>query len=121
MKSGSFLLKSQIRLAEKRGLLSGQINLLQEEALAWLLIDDAELDARKERERMKYTILAANPHMYKALYEDEDEDGDIPRDQDIEWITPKSVEELQEVQSLLSGIGNEEFNAPSEWEPQKDQ
>jgi hypothetical protein len=98
--------KSQVRLAEKRGLFKGSLNLLQEEALAWVLIDDAEIAVTVERERMKYTMLAANPQLYKILY-NEDEDDDVPRDEDVDWFTPESFEDIDAIEKLLAGVDQE--------------
>jgi hypothetical protein len=78
--------------------------MLQEEALRWLLVDETEQEYELEKERMKYTILAGNIHLWKELYKEED-------DSDIQWITPRSAEEIEDVLKIVSSLqfGSEDF------------
>lgn len=103
-------MKSLIRLADKKGLLKGSLNVLQEEALQWLIIDNAELDAQREHERMKYTILAGNVQLWQYLFKDEEalEEYEVP-DEEVEWFTPSSAEDIQAIESLLQGQNSETF------------
>ena len=51
-----------------------------------------------ERERMKYTLVASNPSLYKSLYEEKDIEGELG---EIEWVTPTSIEEMEEFVRML--------------------
>lgn len=81
------------------------MNLLQEEALWWIMGKDVEDQISLERERMKYTILAGNIQLWQQLYADEKDE--IP-DDEIEWIKPESAEDIEAMLSVLSaGEANE--------------
>lgn len=101
-------MKSLIRLADRKGLLKGHLNAVQEEALQWLMVDEAETTYNAERERMKYTILAGNVNLWKYLFEDEEnrEDYEVD-DEEVEWITPSSHEDIEAMDAILRGIGGE--------------
>ena len=94
-----------IRLADRKGILKGNLHFLQEEALQWLMLDEVEQEVNLEKERMKYTILAGNPHLWKELYSEDEE----PNSEDIEWIVPKSIEEIEQIMKILDSqqIGGE--------------
>ena len=92
-------MKIAVRLADKKGLLQGDVNLLQESALQWRMTDEIDQEVMLEKERMKYTILAANPHLYKQLYEETDTD-EID-DEDVEWIIPESLDEIEKIMEIL--------------------
>jgi hypothetical protein len=55
---------------------------------------------------MKYTMLAANPRLYKILFDD-DQDENVPKDEEVEWITPQSFEEIDALEKLLSSIDDQ--------------
>lgn len=73
------------------------------------MIDDIERQSETEKERMKYTILAGNPQLWQTLYgADEQED-----EKDVEWITPKSAEDVDDMLNILKLAeqhGSESFN-----------
>ena len=52
---------------------------------------------------MKYTILAGNSTLYKALYEDKDIEDDFSEEQ-VEWISPSSPEEADNFVKMMQGI-----------------
>jgi hypothetical protein len=62
------------------------------------MVDEMEQEINLERERMKYTILAGNMHLYDQLYK---EDDDLPADEEIEWFTPKSAEDVEQILTIL--------------------
>jgi hypothetical protein len=105
MNSESSRMRFLIRLADRRGFLKGELNTLQEEALRWKLVEESEESYELEKERMKYTILAGNIHLWQELYKEDD-------DADVEWITPRSAEDLELVMKILDGVneGREEFS-----------
>ena len=86
-----------IRLADRKGILTGKLNLLQEQALLWLINEDFNLKAELEKERMKYTLLASNPQLFEQLYKDEEEIDDS----DVEWMVPESAEEVEDILDFL--------------------
>ena len=90
-----------IRLADRKEILRGDLNILQERALIWLLGEDFNIQTEVERERMKYTLLAGNPELYTQLYETEDPDPNLPDDEDVEWMVPESVEEVEDILTFL--------------------
>lgn len=101
-----------VRLADRRKLFEGDISPLQEEALQWLMLNESEESVQAERERMKYTILAGNVHLWKELYGEDDEQED---DGEVEWITPSSLEDMEKINDILAQLeaatGGEDFTA----------
>lgn len=85
-----------IRLADRKGFLKGHLNTLQHEALQWLMIEESTELFDIERERMKYTILAANPSLFDSLY------GEEKVEANVEWITPRTAEEFARVEEFLA-------------------
>ena len=69
----------------------GDINIVQYEALQGLLLFELSRDNNKEYERMKYTILAGNIQLYKALFEEQEN-----KEYEIKEIIPRSPEELED-------------------------
>lgn len=88
-----------IRLADRKEFLRGDLNALQDRALAWLLGEDFNIQNELERERMKYTLLAGNPQLYDQLYQQDDDEA--PADSDVEWMVPESVDEVEDVLNFL--------------------
>jgi hypothetical protein len=90
-----------IRLAERQGILKGDLNTLQLRALQWLIIDEMRAESELEEARAKITVLAGNPQLYEHLWPKEE-------DENIEWITPQSVEEVEDIVSYLESLGGSE-------------
>ena len=107
-------MKALIRLADRRGILKGSLNSLQDEALQSLIIDEIETESDLERERMKYTILAGNLHLWRELYGDEEEDSDEPRNEEVDWFTPESAEDIENIERIISGVGAEDFSGATD-------
>lgn len=99
-----------MRLANRKGLLQGKLNAVQEEALQWLLVDEIEQQIALEKERMKYTVLAGNVALWQQLYGN-DQDDEVPNDEDIEWVRPESAEDVEAMLSVLEAtqVGSETF------------
>lgn len=93
-------LPAMIRLADRKGALTGALSPLQEEALQWLIINEMEENVSIERERMKYTILAGNLHLWRELYGEEEEVDEG----EIEWVTPQSAEEIEGILQVLQKL-----------------
>lgn len=93
------MLQALVRLADRRGLFNGSINTIQQEALYWLMLNEHEQRNLLEQERMKYTILAGNAPLWQKLYAEENEDE--PKDSEIEWITPQSIDEAEQIEDFL--------------------
>ena len=87
-----------IRLADRKDLLKGDLNILQERAIAWLMQEDFEIQTETEKERMKYTLLAGNPELYERLYKEPEDEID---DSEVEWLVPESAEEVQDIINFL--------------------
>ena len=77
------------------------------------MVDEIERDADLERERMKYTSLAGNTRLWQELFGKELEENEVP-DEEVEWITPSSIEEMEQIQHILSGIHSDETLSSSE-------
>lgn len=88
-----------IRLADRKEILRGDLNSLQDRALMWLLGEDFNISTELEKERMKYTLLAGNPQLYDQLYQERDEE--VPDDSDVEWLVPESVDEVEDILNFL--------------------
>jgi hypothetical protein len=88
-----------IRLADRKGFLEGDVSILQERALVWLLNEDFAIQTEIEKERMKYTLLAGNPELYDQLYSEDEDELD---DSDVEWLVPESVEDVEDIMKFLS-------------------
>jgi hypothetical protein len=71
--------------------LKGDLNILQDLALQHLMADENDEAMDTEAERMKYTILAGNIELYKEIFSDEEDE------ENIEWITPKSAEDIEAI------------------------
>lgn len=71
------------------------------------MVDEIEREADQEHERMKYTVLAGNIQLWKELFGNEVDEGEVP-DEEVEWITPSSVEEMEQIKNILSGIHSDE-------------
>lgn len=94
-------MKALIRLADRRGIFKGDLDPLQNEALQWLLIDEAQAEADKYDTQLRFTVLSGmNPQLYKTIWKDDD-------NQEAEWITPRSQEEIDILESLLQGESSE--------------
>jgi hypothetical protein len=55
------------------------------------MADENEEVVDMETQRMKYTVLAGNIELYKEIFSDEEDE------EDIEWITPKSAEDIEAI------------------------
>jgi len=55
---------------------------------------------------MKYTIFTANPQMWEVLYGEEEEE-------EIEWFTPKSAEDIEDIENILADLGGPQTNRES--------
>lgn len=71
--------------------MKGDLNILQDLALQHLMADENEEVVDMETQRMKYTVLAGNIELYKEIFSDEEDE------EDIEWITPKSAEDIEAI------------------------
>lgn len=69
--------------------------------------DEVSQTSDLERERIKATMVAVNPALYKAIYKDEET---VP-DEEIDWLTPRSQEEMDLIVAQLEGphIGSESY------------
>lgn len=84
-----------VKVAERRKLFEGDINIVQHNALQGLILHELSKDNSREEERMKYTILSGNIDLYKKLFDNKEEDSDIP------IITPTTREEMDELVKFL--------------------
>lgn len=90
-----------IRLAERQGLLKGDLNTLQLRALQWLIIDEMRAERELEEARAKVIVLAGNPQLYEHLWPE-------TQDENIQWVTPQSVEEVEDIVGYLESLGGTE-------------
>jgi hypothetical protein len=98
--SESNIVKALIRLADRRGLLKGDLNALQLEALQWLVIDEQESEAEIFETNLRFLVLSNNPQLYQHIWPDEDEG--------VEWRTPQSEEEIEAlISEIESNLTNE--------------
>jgi hypothetical protein len=81
-------LKNYLRLLYKQGVFAGDLNHVQQYCLGWALIDERDDLVQIEQDRMKYTILAGDPEIYKAIFEP----MAAPENQ---WVTLNPEEEAE--------------------------
>jgi len=82
-------------------LLTGDLNVLQQEALQWLLIDEGKNEAEVFETQLRFMVLAGNPQLYQHIWPDDP-------NEDIEWLVPQSEEELEAILSQLDQIASSE-------------
>lgn len=79
--------------------MKGDLNILQHEALQWLLIDEAENEADTFETHMKFIVLAGtNPQLFNHIWPEGADDGEI------EWLRPQSQDELDDILKLLESV-----------------
>lgn len=80
----------------------GDLNALQQEALQWLLIDEADNQSAVLETQLKFTVLANNPQLYNHIWPDNETAN-------VEWLTPQSEEEIQAIiEQLERDLGSEQ-------------
>jgi hypothetical protein len=91
--------KAHVRLADRRKAFEGDLNILQHEALQWLVIEEADNESNKFDALARFIVLSGmNPQMYKEIWpENQDEEK-------IEWITPSSIEEAEDLEKLFADL-----------------
>jgi hypothetical protein len=90
-------------------LFTGDLNSVQQFCLNWALIDEREEIASLEEERMKYTILAGQPEIYRKIFAEKDQARMM---QPEEW---RSLEEVPEDE--MAAI----FSEIDAWQSQKEE
>lgn len=75
------------------------MNRLQLFALSEMIEEEQEIKRELEDSRMRYVLAGVNPSLYKAVFEQSEEDGGV------EWTTPQTPEEVDELLTLM----NEQF------------
>ena len=88
-----------------RGLFQGDVNICQYETLQYLYFQDIKDKYDLEKERMKYTIISGNIELYKALFDEKQEE----LNPDVQWLTPRNAEEAEQLIAMLDipRIGSE--------------
>lgn len=102
-------LKTYLRVLYKQGILTGDLNRVQQFCLNWALVEERNDQLSLEEERMRYTVLAGDKDLYRHLFITQE---DVLQMQEDEW---KSAEEFDphEMETLF-----EELEA---WESQRDE
>ena len=91
--------EAHIRLADKKGFLQGDLNVIQQEALQWLMIKDAKDEAEKFDTQLRFMVLSGmNPQLYKTVWPQERDESEI------QWVTPSSTDEARDLESLLAEL-----------------
>ena len=89
-----------IRLAERQGILQGDLNTLQLRALQWLIIDEMTAESELEEARAKVIVLAGNPQLFEHLWPEGHDD--------VQYLTPQSIEEAEDIVAYLESLGGTE-------------
>ena len=96
-------MESLIRVADRQGLLKGDLNLVQFSALNWLMGQEVTEHVELEKSRAYLTALAANeyanPHLIRALQEQT-----VVEEEPVDWVTPESEEDLREILEQFEGL-----------------
>lgn len=89
-------LKTYLRVLYKQGLLSGDLNRVQQYCLNWALIDERQDEITLEEERMKYTVLAGNQDLYRHMFVKPEDMMALQEDewQSVEQMSDAEIEEL---------------------------
>lgn len=104
-------METQLRLAERQGLLTGpNLSRVQHYALQLLLFADAKQKAQEQGLRFRADLAAAHPELLTDLFPDwfrkvEDEKpapAEDARLEDIEWGVPTSEDEAQSIEDFLA-------------------
>lgn len=107
------MFESTLRILDRQGLLKGDLNELQRSGLTWLMQREIEDKISLERIRTENMAIAANPtanpkfleHLRNQREEKENPEtleGELSQEgMDVEWLTPTSVNEIEDVLSNL--------------------
>jgi hypothetical protein len=97
------MLETFLRVQERQGRLKGDLNWIQRTGLMWIMGRDLDDDVAIERMRAESFALAANPTTSPKYLEhlmslhDDSESEDELDDDEVEWLTPSSVDEVTDV------------------------
>lgn len=86
-----------MRLLDRQGLLKGDLNILQQNGLAWVLGYESQQMVDFEKYRTINTGLVTNPATSKGFLKrllDEQEPQTIHESSD-EWMTPQSLQDIE--------------------------
>ncbi len=61
-------------------------------------MEDYEREAKVQESNQKMAIFAGNPQLYLDLF------GNESQEEDIDWVTPRSPEEIEQIIGELSHI-----------------
>lgn len=93
---------------DRQGIFKGDLGLVQRIALMWLMAK--EIDEAAELEKLKVQTAALSNHpstqsdFLKRIFDMDKEEPEEFDEQNIEWNTPQTEEELEELNRLLDGI-----------------
>lgn len=91
---------SLIRLAERQGRFSGDLNILQQSGLVWIMNDEITQQTEVERVRTENLALATNAatssEFLKHLFEHISPEPEEPQVLEEEWVTPNDVKEVED-------------------------
>jgi hypothetical protein len=87
-------------LADRQGLLKGDLNVLQRFGLAWLMNKEVEGAVEVEKIKLLNNALAAHPatqtkYLQKLLEEAQEDDEEYVYVSEEDWFTPEGVEEIE--------------------------
>ena len=93
-----------IRLYERQDIFKGDLNNIQQVALQWLMNEQISEQVEIEKIHAQITALSGNPHtnpqLVKQLFIDEQQE----EEENVEWLTPQSEEELQQILQDFGGL-----------------
>jgi hypothetical protein len=87
-------MESLVRVLDRQGLLKGDLNGVQFSMLNWLMGNEVEEDAERERNRFEMQALAANEQTNPQLLRHLQSLREEAEEEEVEWVTPQSEEEL---------------------------
>lgn len=98
------MIRSTLLILDRQKKLEGDLNIIQQTAVAWLIGNDIEKQIDLEKLRAVNTGLATNPATAKefitSLLDDDRKIEETVTDE--KWTTPKSVQEIEEFLRLNS-------------------
>lgn len=99
-----------MRILDRQKKFEGDLNSVQNAALQWLMLDQMKEEMEIRKVDWEMMALAANPATNKALldhlHQSQTDDGFLTPEEEtkIDWVTPESSEEVDEILSIFNQV-----------------
>ena len=90
-------------MAKQRGLLhQPDLNELQERLLMNVLIEEQNIQFRKDEEEFERELMIHRPDAWNRMQEEREEANEMGFDE-VVWKSPETIEEFEEIEKLIMG------------------